>query len=299
MTTDYECHSPLSGTHPHSVLSPSSAGGPFNDLFDNTPLPSFARLSPNFSLHHRSFPSQSQRRRRMVTAPPTFGPNCLRLPGDGRAGGRDADGGRFLFSPPLPDRPTDRTTDRRCRHRHCLRRRRRGRRGTCEQCCLCERDPTQVTTEARVGVGVGAPSPSVPSRGFRDTEQRASERAGRGYSLAYSLSHTRTDGGARKGRARGGALPSQVRAGEPTSRTRAQWRRAGQRRRRRRRLVCERRVGGEEGGGGGEGGGEPGSLDTSAKRNVHSMPPAPPPANAIGRPRPTLQRAVGLDLGTR
>ena len=134
MTTDYECHSPL--THPHSVLSPSSAGGPFNDLFDNTPLPSFARLSPNFSLHHRSFPSQSQRRRRMVTAPPTFGPNCLRLPGDGRAGGRDADGGRFLFSPPLPDRPTDRTTDRRCRHRHCLRRRRRGRRGTCEQCCL-------------------------------------------------------------------------------------------------------------------------------------------------------------------
>ena len=136
MTTDYECHSPLSGTHPHSVLSPSSAGGPFNDLFDNTPLPSFARLSPNFSLHHRSFPSQSQRRRRMVTAPPTFGPNCLRLPGDGRAGGRDADGGRFLFSPPLPDRPTDRTTDRRCRHRHCLRRRRRGRRGTCEQCCL-------------------------------------------------------------------------------------------------------------------------------------------------------------------
>ena len=43
MTTDYECHSPLSGTHPHSVLSPSSAGGPFNDLFDNTPLPSFLR----------------------------------------------------------------------------------------------------------------------------------------------------------------------------------------------------------------------------------------------------------------
>ena len=96
-----------------------------------------------------------------MTAPPTFGPNCLRLPGDGRAGGRrDADGGRFLFSPPLPDRPTERTTDRRCRHRHCLRRRRRGRRGTCEQCCLCERDPTQVTTETRVGAGVGAPSPS-------------------------------------------------------------------------------------------------------------------------------------------
>ena len=110
MTTDDECHSPLTLTR--SFLRPLLAVLLMISSTTLLFLPSFARLSSNFSLHHRWFPSQSQRRRRMVTAPPTFGPNCLRLPGDGRTRGRTGRGRRkiSLFAP--APRPTDRTTDR-------------------------------------------------------------------------------------------------------------------------------------------------------------------------------------------
>ena len=236
-------------------------------MISSTTLLFLRSFSPNFSLHHRSFPSQSQRRRRMVTAPPTFGPNCLRLPDDGRARGRTGRGRRkiSLFAP--APQPTERRTDS-------------ADTDTAFAVVVAVAAAVLVSNAASASVTrprlllrreyeleselLPLPLPPLPRL---PTHRAASERAGRGYSLAYSLSHEdrrRDEEGTR-----GGALPSQVRAGEPTSRTRAQWRRAGQRRRR---LVCERRVGGEEGGGGGVGG-EPGSLDTSAKRNVHSMPP--------------------------